>query len=366
MSTQSLKRLSVRAFSRFRYFLESIRQWIERRPALSDWFYPNQESSWDSDHRDHNHRMFAGFHEQERMLADQPRMDFYAAAISRHIRRGDTVVDLGTGTGILAALASRSGATRVYAIDHSEILSHAKALAAANTIENVEFVATHSTAFHPKEKVDVIVHEQMGDGLFDEEMVANVTDLRDRILKSGGLILPSRFELYCEPIKVSDRRHVPFIWELNVHGYDYSSLASHRPTDRSYYNLASTDLSVVDYFLGKPEPLLTFDLHTLNQADLPKMVRFTRSVLRAGRFDGYAVFFNALVDDDLRLTSNPLDPGRAPHWGFRILRSDRDTVEKGDELDVRLTVGHWPDFQSWRWQHTKRQTGSARTEPPVK
>lgn len=354
MSTLSLQRFSARAFSQFRYFLESVRQWIERRPRLSAWLYPSIEGSWDADHRDHNGRMFAGFHEQERMLADKPRMNFYASAIARHIRRGDRVIDLGTGTGILAALAARQGAAEVYAIDHSEILATARTLATANQIENVEFVATHSTDFKLDRKVDVIVHEQMGDGLFDEDMVANVTDLRDRLLKPGGLILPSRFELYCEPIKVSDGRHVPFIWELNVHGYDYSSLASRRPENRNYYNLASTDLSVVAHFLGRPEPLLTFDLHTLNESDLPREIKFTRTVLNPGRFDGYAVYFRALVDEDLRLSSDPLDPGRAPHWGFRILRTDRDQVALGDRLDVRLTVGHWPNFDSWRWSHVKR------------
>lgn len=351
MSTHALQRLSARTFSRFRSFLESVRQWLDRRPRLAGWLYPS--NTWEAHHRDHNHRLFAGFHEQERMLADRPRMAFYAEAIRRHIRPGDTVIDLGTGTGILAALASRNGADHVYAIDHSEILTHARSLAAANGIQNVDFVATHSTAFTVPERVDVIVHEQMGDGLFDEEMVANVTDLRDRLLKPDGLIVPSRFELYCEPIKVNDGRHVPFIWELNVHGYDYSSLASQRPEYRGYYNLVSTDLNVIEHFLGEPEPLLTLDLQTIQVADLPKEIQFTRTVTNAGRFDGYAVYFRALVDDDLELTSNPLDPGRAPHWGFRILRSDRDSVAEGDKLHVRLTVGHWPDFDSWRWSHVK-------------
>ena len=41
---------------------------------------------------------------------------------------------------------------------------------------------------------------------------------------AGGLILPGRFDFYCEPIKIRDARLVPFIWELNVHGYNYACL----------------------------------------------------------------------------------------------------------------------------------------------
>jgi protein arginine N-methyltransferase 1 len=185
-------------------------------------------------------------------------------------------------------------------------------------------------------------------------MVANVTDLRDRLLKPGGLILPSIFEFYCEPIKVNDHRLVPFIWELNVHGYDYSSLDRHRPQEPGYYHLVSSDLNLVEHFLGEAEPVLSIDLHTLNEANMPHEITFTRRVVNPGRLDGYAVFFRARVDDDLTLGSSPLDLGRAPHWGFRILRTERDDFARGDEIEVRLTVGRWPELDTWRWSHVKR------------
>jgi protein arginine N-methyltransferase 1 len=311
-------------------------------------------------YRDFNGRYFSGFYEQERMLADQPRMKFYHAAIQRHIQPGDRVIDLGTGTGILAALAARRGAAKVYAIDHSSILTTARTLAAANHLERVEFISTHSTDFSLPERVDVILHEQMGDCLFDEAMVANVSDLRDRLLKPGGLILPSRFEFFCEPIKIRDERHVPFIWELAVHGYDYSVLERQRPQDPDYYQVRSSDLALVDHCLGEPAPLLTLDLHTVNEAALPHVLTFARTVVHAGRLDGYAVYFRALVDHDLSLGSGPLDPGRAPHWGFRILRTDRDDFLVGDTIEVRLTVGRWSEIDTWRWSHVKR--ASAKTD----
>ncbi len=311
-------------------------------------------------YRDFNGRYFSGFYEQERMLADQPRMTFYHAAIQRHIQPGDRVIDLGTGTGILAALAARRGAAQVYAIDHSSILTTARTLAAANHLERVEFISTHSTDFSLPERVDVILHEQMGDCLFDEAMVANVSDLRDRLLKPGGLILPSRFEFFCEPIKIRDERHVPFIWELAVHGYDYSVLERQRPQDPDYYQVRSSDLALVDHCLGEPAPLLTLDLHTVNEAALPHVLTFARTVVHAGRLDGYAVYFRALVDHDLSLGSGPLDPGRAPHWGFRILRTDRDDFLVGDTIEVRLTVGRWSEIDTWRWSHVKR--ASAKTD----
>ncbi len=357
MPNNPLQRLSVRLFTTCRRVVEIVRDWIQDRPRLSNWFYP--EHSAEADYRDHNGRMFSDLHEQERMLADGQRMAFYQTAIRRHIQQGDRVIDLGTGTGILAALASRQGAGHVYAIDHSDILKHARTLAIANQLEKVEFVATHSSAFDPGESVDVILHEQMGDCLFDEDMVANVTDLRDRLLKPNGLILPSIFEFYCEPIKITNARLVPFIWELNVCGYDYSCLEYNRPQNSRYYNLSSSDLNVVEHFLGTPEPVLTLDLHTVNKADLPSQITFTREVINAGQLDGFAIYFRAKVDQDLTLSSDPTDPKRAPHWGFRILRSEREDYAVGDKIEITLTVGNWPELDTWRWSHVNHPAANA-------
>ena len=354
MSKPLFQQASARFFSALRGMLARLGAWIDERPGLSAWFRVEGESNAEAARREHNGLMFADFHEQERMLADTRRMAFYKAAIERHIQAGDRVIDLGTGTGILAALAARRGAAHVYAIDHSVIIKQARELAAANRVCNIEFLPIHSSKFRLDEPVDVILHEQMGDCLFDEGMVANVTDLRDRLLRPGGLILPSLFEFYCEPIKIRDDRLVPFIWELNVHGYDYSCLDRSRPQAPRYYNLASSDLNLVEHFLGEPEPLIKVDLSTVKEDSMPRRVSFTRRVVHAGRLDGYAVFFRAMVGEDLSLSSSPLDLQRAPHWGFRILRTDRDDFGDGDEIEVSLKVGKWSDPDTWHWGHKKR------------
>lgn len=349
-----LQRYSVGLCSMGRRVMGRGRTWLRARPALAAWIFPADDDSPEARFREFNGWYFANFHEQEKMLADRPRMNFYHAAIARHIQPGDRVIDLGTGTGILAAFAARRGAAHVYAVDHSEILRHAKTLAVENSIQNVEFIALHSSKLETTEKVDVILHEQMGDCLFDEAMVANVCDLRDRLLKPGGLILPSCFDLYCEPVKLSDTRHVPFIWELEVHGFDYSSLGRHRPQEPGYYHLRSCDPNYVEHFLGEPEPVLSVDLHTVQESEVPLELNFTRTVVNAGRLDGYAVYFRARVDADLSLSSGPHDAKRAPHWGYRILRTDRDDFAVGDVIEIRLKAGRWPELDTWRWSQVKR------------
>lgn len=358
--TTFLQGLSVSFWSAGRRALRGLGRWVQARAWLSDWFYaPVPERSPEAAYRDFNGWYFGLLDQQERMLADEPRMAFYHAMITRHIRRGDRVIDLGTGTGVLAAWAARAGAAQVYALDHSAILETAKTVAAANGLTGIDFVAVHSADFTLPDRVDVILHEQMGDYLFDEGMVANVCDLRDRLLKPGGRIWPSRFAWYCEPVQLREERRVPFIWEMNVRGYDYACLHAQRPDEPEYYRQASCDLGVVAAFLGTPAPALTLDLQTIDAATgLPGGLTIERVVTRAGRLDGLVVFFEVQVDDDLRLSSSPLDPGRAPHWGFRILRTDADDLAVGDVVTIELAVGRWADPDTWQWTHTTRRLRS--------
>ena len=346
-----IQRLTVSVSQRVRQACRALGRRLLASPRLSRWFYPPPKIESPAEkYRALNVYYFSDLHEQERMLADHRRMDFYHEAIQRHIKPGNRVIDLGTGTGILAAFSSRQGASQVYAIDHSSIIEHAQRLGAENGIENVDFENVHSSEFYLEDKVDVILHEQIGDFLFDEAMVPNVCDLRDRLLKPDGLILPSQFELYCEPMTMHDERRIPYIWELtDVHGFDFSSMTHSRPEDSEYYRLVSCDLGVVKHFLGEPAPALEVDLHTVTELSLPLSVQFTRTVTRAGLLDGLVVYMKAKVDDDLELSSSPLDPERAPHWGFRILRLEQSQAKIGDQLKITLDVLDWTDPDTWRW-----------------
>ena len=65
-----------------------------------------------------------GFHRH--LLDDHTRTSALIDAINAVVKPGDTVIDLGTGTGILAMAAARAGAARVYAIDHASIVDSAR------------------------------------------------------------------------------------------------------------------------------------------------------------------------------------------------------------------------------------------------
>ena len=68
------------------------------------------------------------------MLADSVRTNTYREAFLRNASdfEGKVVLDVGTGTGVLAFFACQAGAKKVYAVDASSAADIAKLLSDAN------------------------------------------------------------------------------------------------------------------------------------------------------------------------------------------------------------------------------------------
>jgi protein arginine N-methyltransferase 1 len=298
------------------------------------------------------------------MISDIHRMNFYYQIITSNIEKNDVVLDVGTGTGVLACWAEKAGASSVIAIDHSDIsLKMADTLAKANNCKNIQLMCGHSSQFNLEDnqpKVDVILHEQIGDILFDECMVSTISDLRERVLKPNGKIIPSKFYLFIEPVQISSNRRVSMMQNLKSHGLDFSclqSLVKDQNEDPNYYHFRSSDPSIVDFFLTKPQPILEIDLHTIKDPLNDKVLKCRKNVNKAGRLDALVVYFSCYdTTANAEITSGPFNH-RCAHWGFRLLRLSEKMVHLNEELNVTVNIsnssGSWENLQSWRWSVTK-------------
>lgn len=299
-----------------------------------------------------NQDTFTSLGLHEKMLADDVRLDHYHQAIEAHVKEGDTVLDVGTGSGVLAFFAAKQKARKVYAIDHSEIIEVAKRVATHNRLSNVEFLRQNSREFAPAEKLDVIVQEQIGWCLFEEGMVSTLVDLRDRLLKKGGKIIPNRFELYVEPVQLKDKYRVPFIWEQRVHGIDYGCLNDLARTESSRGHLRRLETDEVDFLLSDPAKMYACDLETMKETDLPDRFQGQRVVARDGRLDGFCLYFGVIFDERIAFRTFPTDP--RTHWGVPLFRTESRPCRKGDVLDYNLTIGDVRDPNSWTLTSSRR------------
>ncbi len=296
-----------------------------------------------------NETNFAGLSEHEEMLSDSVRVDAYHRGIRRNVRPGDVVLDLGTGTGLLAFMASRAGARKVYAVEHSDFVDVAHEIARHNGFTNIEFVKANSREFTPPEPIDVVLHEQMGDELFNENMLENLLDLRDRVLRPGGRILPARFRLFVEPVSYHDAMRVRRFWNIALPDGIDLSVMQHSPVaarfDTGRMEQTWVRPGSVAAGVGSPRPILEFDLNTLDHLDaLPVDHVVERTAVDDVIVDGACIWFEAVFDDDTVLSTSPLEP--VTSWGNRLYRIDRE-LTAGETLRLHVHLGRLVDPSTW-------------------
>jgi protein arginine N-methyltransferase 1 len=292
-------------------------------------------------------KRFSGWDAHEAMLADDIRVETYRRAINRHVKKGDVVLDLGAGTGILSFFAVGAGASKVFAIEASSIIETAKYLARANGISTIEFVRSNSREVSLPEKVDVILQEQMADWIDGENMIANVTDLRDRCLKPGGRILPNRFQVFLEPVQLLPDARRPFIWEHQIAGIDFSSLKALPPPALAKYRLKLLRLHSVEKMLSAPEPLFEFDLESMRPGDIPQRINHRLTIVDAGRLDGLCFSWRAMFDDDIVIDTHPNADNRPFHWPNLLYRLEAEPVSAGQELEFDVVLPNLTTFLDW-------------------
>src|SRR6476660_3286936 len=286
---------------------------------------------------------FNNLYLHEQMLTDAVRLRAYNRAIQRYVTSQDCVVDIGTGTGVLAFFAAARNPRKVYALDHSEkMLAYARATAEANGIANVTFVASKSHKFRPVEPIDVIIQEQMGIALFDEGMVETILDVRDRCLKPGGRILPARFEFYLEPVQLLEQERIPLIQEQQFRGLKFPSTPI---SPRSAYYFREIYSRDVDFLLCDPEPVFTFDLTTLTPDQSPKLFAVCKPVLRQGQVDGICMYFKADFDDDLSFSTGP--EAAKTHWPMLLYRMPAHIYRAGESFEMRVEAPDLSDHRGW-------------------
>ncbi len=137
------------------------------------------------------------------MLINQERSHFYNELIKESCR-DKIVLEIGTGSGLLAALAIKHGAKKVICCEENPLLAMAaQQLFKRLKIEDrVQLISKNSKEINTEEipQVDVILHELFGSDPFGEEMLPTLTDAR-RFLKPDGIFVPEKMQIIYQPIR---------------------------------------------------------------------------------------------------------------------------------------------------------------------
>ena len=281
-------------------------------------------------------------HDYARMIADEARVGPYVRALKAVVRPGAVVADLGTGTGILALVACRLGASRVYAIDTSDSVEVGPELARENGFaDRIVFFRSDSREVQLPERVDVIVSDLRGALPLCGEHLAVVADARSRFLKANGVLVPARDRLM---VGVVDK---PFLYECALGPargpLDITLEAMHRllrhavctesvkdPVEEAQVLSTSAAWADLEYATLQPEPILG---------------RARLRIKRGGTGHGLLLWFEATLSDGHGFSTAP---GHEMCYG-RLFLPWPHPVLLGEGDEVAVDIWAQPSGDPWGW-----------------
>ncbi|UCG23070.1 MAG: 50S ribosomal protein L11 methyltransferase [Chloroflexota bacterium] len=273
------------------------------------------------------------------LLTDEARMRSYLRAIFRTVKPGDVVLDIGSGTGILAYFSCMAGARQVYAVEQDPVVELAKAIRDHNGFQDrVIFLNEWSDEVELPEPVDVVVTETIGNIGFEEGILGWLVDAKERLLAENGRIIPKSVELVLAPVEIPDAFGLLNDWTKQRFTLD---LAPAR-------NLVTNNLVWIslqpNMLMGQPDTAILVETSGVTSSDIDGVCRFVAN--RDGVVSGIGCWFKAELVPGITISNEPTQKGSS--WTQILLPLGRPLpVSAGDELHVWLQSS--ANGAHWQW-----------------
>ncbi len=273
------------------------------------------------------------------MLADNDRNMAYQQAIEKLTAETSEVLEIGTGSGLLALMAASAGAAHVTACEMSTPVAEAatRVVAENGYSDTIDVVAKPSLSLRigvdmPR-RANILVSEILDSGLTGEGVVKFVRHAKRELLINNARIIPARADV--KAILVSLPRLRPANPLTSVCGFDLSAFArfqnlqdyqsidlKHEPNDRLSDEF---DVETFDFYNLPPEASI----------DNPYEKTIDVKVLADGPLHAIAFWFDLHLDDDITVSSGP--KGGVVHWGQAVqFFADDIAIGKGDIVRLRM------------------------------
>lgn len=274
------------------------------------------------------------------MLHDDIRMDRFQKAIRSCVKPGDAVLDLGSGTGVLAVMAVEAGARVVYAVEATEIVEIARNIAQQNGVEGqIVFLDDFSQRVRLPEAADVLITETVGNFGLNEGILGWTLDARRRFLKPEAVIIPRSIELFAAPVCLPETYAREINWEYHRSGIDFGPMRSF-----GVNNLYAERIQP-EHLMSNPISLGEIRLAEIDSTSFKSDVRF--EISKSGDVHGLGGWFFSQLCEGVSISNAPYEPPSSWNQTFLPLRH-HVRVKPGDTMQVMISSSN--NGSVWRWQ----------------
>lgn len=244
------------------------------------------------------------------MVNDEERNKAYDLALRRAVKPGDLVLEVGTGSGLVAMMAARAGAERVVTCEVLPLMADiAREVVAKNGLaERVTVLTRKSTQLQVGEdlprRADVFVSELFNIGMLAPNMLPVLQHARENLLKPDGRMIPAAAIVHAALIEAPQLCRVNPVRQIS--GFDMSPLDKLRSPGYAQIDLAADLVRQ----LSQPFRALEFDFRqNLPERDA-KLLQVTTTT--SGIVHGIAFWFDLVMDEEIVYSS--ASPARTNHW----------------------------------------------------
>jgi len=318
------------------------------------------------------------------MMNDFPRNELFRRALEKAVRADSTVLDIGSGSGMLAMIAARLGPQAVIAVEaNGQLLELAERVAEDNGLrDQITFVkalssdltirnnteateaggtAGSSTAAPPTElpqRANVLVTETLGTLLLSESTAFYIEHAREKLLTPDAAIIPARGVQYV--VLIESHALLELSEARAWGGFDLSRFNALRDTDSLTFSnsMGLVRMSTTPHTrLTGAATVFEIDFGTARAADLraERTRTFDLEIVADGTIHAAMTFWEAALDKegslvlstDPQLTKDNIARDRAWGHGVQFLE-DMSTaapleaprhlqVRKGDVVQLTVT-----------------------------
>ncbi len=244
------------------------------------------------------------------MLNDKRRNEVYDCAIRKAVDGRKTVLDVGTGSGLLSMMAARAGAKKIFACEMVRpVADVARTVISANGYsDQINVFAKKSSELKVgvdvPSKLDLLITETIDSALIGEGIIPIIRHAKENLLKQNAQIIPQGARIFATLLEsdgIYGLNHADTAAGLNVKSFNSLSTKGAYPVRLNIFS---------HRFLCEPFELCAFDFRSDKLE--PRKIEISISPNQNGICHAVAFWFDLYLDEELTFSSSPLNS--TTHW----------------------------------------------------